>query len=190
MEKEDVELLRNISSSMFHRNLISMTQGSISIKKTVDTFIINKKNALLNNITQSSLIELNISSHFLWKLANIEVSIHAAIYSNILSAKYVACIRSESIIAYTLNHSEIIPVDYIGTIYNKKIPIYDPKIFSDWGSRAPTEITKYMQKTGSTVVILKGIGMYACNRDIDSLVKEVDIIDSSCKILLASKSIL
>jgi L-fuculose-phosphate aldolase len=172
---------------MIKKDLLGLMHGSISIKKSVDTFIINKKNAIFNNIDSKSLMSLNISQHTLWGKASITTPVHSAIYEHITSAKFITCLYPVNTIVYSLQNTHIRPIDYLGAIHYKEIPIYDPKNIFDWDKRAPSEIISFMKKNSLTAMVIKGVGICAYNRDINELIKEVSIIDTSCKILLLNQ---
>jgi L-fuculose-phosphate aldolase len=182
--KTDVKLFKKLSLSMFRKDFLGIIHGSISIKKSNDSFLINKRDAIFDEIKESSLVELSISQHSLWNIASIHSSVHSCIYENIKSAKFGVCIHPPHVLAYSLNNDCIIPKDFSGVMSFKKTNIYDPKDLSDWIHRAPSEILLHMKKHNLTSMVVRGVGIYAFNRNIKKLVEEVAAINRSCQVLL------
>jgi L-fuculose-phosphate aldolase len=86
--------------------------------------------------------------------------------------------------AYALRYNIITPKDYFGYKELKNISVYDPKNFDDWYERASSEISKYFATNKTNIMVIKGYGVYAFNRDISQMAKELAILEKSCRLLL------
>lgn len=184
MTQSDIKLFTKLCLSMYRKDLLGIMHGSISIKKSIDSFLINKKNAIFDEIDEDSLVDISISEHSLWKIASIHTPVHSAIYESIPSAKFVSCLYAPHIVAYSLHNKNITPVDLAGINHFSNIEIYNPKNMSDWIQRSPSEIVRYMKIHEATSMVVKGVGIYSYNRSIKNLVEEVSVIERSCQILL------
>jgi L-fuculose-phosphate aldolase len=69
-----------------------------------------------------------------------------------------------------------------------KTNIYDLKQFDDWYERAAVEICRYFQEKKTNIMVIKGYGVYAYDRDIHALAKNVALIENSCRLLVLAKS--
>ncbi len=187
MDKFIVKELEKISLSMFRTGFFGIFHGSVSAKIENNKFIINKRNAIFDEMDCDSLIELYFNKDYRWKEASIDAEIHFNIYKNIHEAKYIAYGMSPSTIAYSLIHNKIIPKDYFGYKHFGNLKIYDPKNFDDWYERAHIEIVRYFKENKTSVMIIKGYGIYIYDRDINQLAKKMSIIENSCKILQLAK---
>ena len=187
-DKNIVELLSNISLALFRKNFFGIYHGSISSKIDHDSFVINTKDAIFDDIDSSHLCHLKMNNYdYSWKLASMEVNIHNAIYTQIHEAKYIACGMPPYTSAYALEHDEIIFEDYFGKNMFNKIPIHDPGDFKDWYKRNDEEIPTLLKFAKHHILIIKGVGVYVYDRDINELIKKVAILENSCR-LLALKS--
>ncbi|MDR0665806.1 MAG: class II aldolase and adducin N-terminal domain-containing protein [Campylobacteraceae bacterium] len=184
MQNYLVNELSEISLSMFRKNFFGIYHGSISARTEHDNFIVNKKNAIFDRLGESSLIELCSKKDYRWNDASIDAEIHLGIYANIGEAKYACYAMPPYTIAYTLNHNNIIPKDYFGLTLIGKTNIYDPKQFEDWYERADVEIYRYFIEKNTNIMIVKGYGIFAYDRDIHSLAKNVALIENTCRVLL------
>jgi L-fuculose-phosphate aldolase len=90
------------------------------------------------------------------------------------------------VMAYSLKHDKIVPKDYFGKQVLGEIEIYDPLDYSDWYERADTEIFRYMKDNKKSIMVIKGYGVYAYDRDIYQLAKKIAVLNKSCNILLLS----
>ncbi|MDR0468252.1 MAG: class II aldolase and adducin N-terminal domain-containing protein [Campylobacteraceae bacterium] len=183
-----VNEIKQISLSMFRKNFLGIFHGSISAKVSQDRFIINKKDAIFDNLNDDDLIELSSKKDYRWSDASIDSDIHLKIYKNIGEAKYICYAMPPYTVAYTINHNNIIPKDYFGAMELGKINIYDPKNFDDWYERADVEISRYLEEKREKFMIIKGYGIYAYDRDINNLAKNIALIENSCKILILSNT--
>ncbi|MGB2553136.1 class II aldolase and adducin N-terminal domain-containing protein [Campylobacter sp. MOP51] len=175
--------LSKISLSMFRKNFFGVFHGSISARIEHNQFLINKKNAIFDNLKEEDFIMLNSKKDYRWNDASLDSDIHLNIYKNINEAKYVCYAMPPYLTAYTLNHTFIHPRDYFGYVKHHELPIYDPKQFDDWYERADTEIYRYMIENKTNIMIIKGYGAYVYNRTPYQLAKDVAILENTCKLL-------
>lgn len=181
--------LSNLSLTLFRKNFFGIYHGAISAKLDHNSFIINTADAIFDEMDEKSFCELNMSKRdYRWKIASIESHIHATIYNNIHEAKYIAFGVPIYTTAYTFDHDMIVLNDYFGKTTFGKIPVFDPGDFTSWYDRNALEITKYLKETNTHVMIIKGVGIYVYDRDINDLVKKVAIIENSCRLLSIKSS--
>lgn len=180
--------LKHISNSMFNKNYFGVFHGSISAKVTINSFIINKKDSILDEVNEDDFLELkcNKEKDYRWKDASIDVDIHQAIYSNLLNAKYISYTMPPYATAYSLNHDIVIAKDYYGATLLDTVHIYDPKGFKDWEERAADEISHYLKKNSNHLLLIKGFGLISYDRDLTEMVKKVAILENSCRLLAIS----
>ncbi len=188
IEKNVVKRLSDISLALFRKNFFGIYHGSISKKIDHNNFIINTKDAIFDEIESTSLCELTMNKYdYTWKIASIEANTHNSIYNQIHEAKYIACGMPPYTTAYSLEHDTIIFEDYFGKTIFDKIDIYDPKDFDTWYDRNSLEIPRELKKSKNHLIVIKGVGVYVYDRDMNELVKKVAILENSCR-LLALKS--
>ena len=178
-----VNELRTISLSMFRKNFFGIFHGSISARVEHNKFIINKKDAIFDGLKASDLIELYSKKDYRWNEASIDADIHLNIYKNISEAKYVCYAMPPFITAYTLTHDVIVPRDYFGATSFGNIQVYDPKQFDDWYERADVEIYRYMIEKKKKLMVIRGYGIYAYDRDMHQIAKTIAVLENSCKLL-------
>lgn len=189
INKGTVKLLSDLSLTLFRKNFFGIYHGAISAKIDHNSFMINTADAIFDEMDEKSFCELStMKQDYRWKIASIEAHIHATIYNNIHEAKYIAFGVPIYTTAYTFDHDYIELNDYFGKTTFGKIPVIDPGIFSTWYDRNALEITRYLKETNNHVMIIKGIGMYVYDRDINELVKKVAIIENSCRLLSIKSS--
>lgn len=184
-----VDILKTSAKVLYDRGFIGLYHGAISARNTQQNFIINSKNAFLNSLTKESLIELDFNPSRVWENASHEANIHAKIYNKMPSAKFVSSIFATSIITASLVFDEIEPMDYFGQKLYKTIPIYNPKSFTDWSKRAPHELSEYFKTSKEQIAIIKGVGLYCVNRDLDNMIRNIAVINKTCEVLLACENI-
>jgi len=124
--------LSNLALSMFRKDFFGIYHGSISAKTESNRFLINKKEAIFDAISEKSLIELYFKIDYRWKQASIDANIHYSIYSQISDAKFISFTMPPFTTAYSLEHNIISPKDYFGFKEIGSIEIVDPKQFDDW----------------------------------------------------------
>jgi len=175
--------LKEISLSMFRKNFFGIFHGSISARVEYNRFIINKKDAIFDGIKTSDLIELYSKKDYRWNEASMDASIHLNIYKNIPEAKYICYAMPPFVTAYSLTHGAIVPRDYFGAMQFGHMQVYDPRQFEDWYERADVEIYRHMKEHKINTMIIKGYGVYAYERDIHQIAKNIAVLENSCKLL-------
>ena len=189
MNKNLIEQITKISLSMFRKNFFGVFHGSISAKVEVNKFVINKKDAIFDEIDKDSLIMLYHKRDYRWKDASLDSSIHSNIYQNINDAKYIAYVLPPYTSAFALKYDKICPKDYFGHVNFGELPIYDPRDLESWYERADVEIYRHMKECGTKVMIIRGYGVYVYDRDINQMAKTIAVIENSCRLLYLSKSL-
>jgi len=188
IDKKIVKHLSDISLALFRKNFFGIYHGSISKKLDHNNFIINKKDAIFDEICEETLCQLSMSVHdYSWNLASIDAIIHSSIYTQIHEAKFISCGMPPYTSAYALEHEKIVCRDYFGKTIFDEIEVYDPGDFSDWYDRNFIEIPKLLKESKNNLIVMKGVGVYVYDRDMNDLVKKVAILENSCR-LLALKS--
>ncbi len=185
MEMEDYlkqELCR-ASSSMFSKNFMGIFHGSISVKVEDDKFIINTKDAVFDSLKNSDFITLFAKEDYRWTNASIDASIHLKIYQHISEAKYISYTMPPFATSLSLHHETIDPKDYFGFSKIGRVEVYDPKSFESWYKRAEDEIYRYFKDNESSMMLIKGYGLVSYNRDLSTLIKNIAILENSCKLL-------
>ncbi|CAM2965761.1 class II aldolase and adducin N-terminal domain-containing protein [Helicobacter burdigaliensis] len=186
MEKLDTQIIRNlknISLSMFRKNFFGIFHGSISTKLEEGHFLINKKDAIFDDLNEDSFITLYHKQDYRWNDASIDAFIHSLLYQNIPNAKYIAYGMPPFTIAYTLSHNQIIPKDYFGYELLGNIEVYNPKDYDTWYERADVEINRFFKENDKKIMVIKGYGVYVYHRDLEMLSKLIAVLENSCKIL-------
>ncbi len=187
MKKGLIEELIDVSLSMFRKNFFGIYHGSISAKIEEDIFLINKADAIFDEVDSDDFIKLYSRRDYRWKQASIDAEIHANIYKYISSAKYITYTMPPYTTSYSLDITEIVPKDYFGHKIFGELPIYDPKNFDTWYERAANEIYQYYRENEKNVIVIKGYGIYSYHRDLRELVKYLAILENSCKLLHLSQ---
>lgn len=189
MDKQLVKRqLASFALSMFRKDFFGIYHGSLSAKLDTNQFTVNTKNAIFDSISEESLIDLFYNKDYRWKDASIDASIHQGIYRQISDAKFITFTMPPFTTAFSLHHSIIIPKDYFGFKEFGKINIYDPKKFEDWYERAVSEIPQYFQQNNASIMVIRGYGVYAFSRDIHTMVRQLSILERSCRILMLDHS--
>jgi len=190
MDKHLIEEIKHVSLSMFNKNFFGVYHGSISARISASGFIINKKEAILDEVTEDSFITLDCQKKdYRWSEANIDVAIHEHIYETIPNAKYICFTMPPYATAYSLKHGKVSPQDYHGKKILGEIIVYDPKNIDDWQERAPYEIPHFFQKHDSHLLLIKGYGLISYDRDIAEMAKKVSILENSCRLLALSANL-
>ena len=188
IDKIVTKLLADISLALFRKNFFGIYHGSISKKIDHNSFVINSKEAIFDEIDEKFLCQLSMNTNdYSWNMASIEAKIHNTIYTQIHEAKYVACGMPPYTTAYALEHDEIILEDYFGKTIFDTIIVHDPGDFETWYDRNSFEIPTLLKLSKNNVLIIKGVGVYVYDRDMNQLVKKIAILENSCR-LLALKS--
>lgn len=184
------QAIQKISLSMFRKGFLGIFHGSISAKLQEDQYIINKKDAIFDNLQLEDMIVLHKKKDYGWNDASGDTDTHINIYKNIKEAKYVAYTMPPYTVACSLISDLIIPKDYYGCMKFGKIKIYDIKQFDNWSDRAPHEIYKYMLDEDINYVVVKGHGVYSYAKTPIQLAKDVAILENSCKILTYCRQVI
>lgn len=176
--------LSALALSMFRKDFFGIFHGSISAKTESNRFLINTKEAIFDTLDSTTLIELYYKKDYRWNQASIDANIHHSIYSQISDAKFICFTMPPFTTAYSLDHNIIIPRDYFGYSELSSIDIIDPRSFDDWYERASSEIAYYFQSKKRDIMVIRGYGVYAYNRDIHEMAKKIAILEKSCRLLL------
>ncbi len=187
MQERLVERLSRVSLSMFRKNLFGIFHGSISARVELSKFLINKREAIFDNLSEDDYVLLHHVRDYRWKEASLDSEIHSHIYQSIPDAKYVAYAMPPFSTAYALENDYIVPRDYFGKAFFPRLKVYDPKGAEDWYDRADVEISRVMAEQDVDVVVIRGYGIYAHAREINNLAKSFAIIENSCRLLLYTK---
>ena len=182
------EKLSTLSLSMFRKDFFGIYHGSLSAKTESNRFVINTKEAIFDALDEKNIIELYFKKDYRWKQASIDANIHFSIYSQISEAKFVCFSMPQFTTAYSLQHDTIVPKDYFGHQEIGSIEIVDPKQFEDWYDRADSEIAYYFQTQKTNIMVIRGYGVYAYNRDIHEMAKKLAILEKSCRLLMLDNS--
>ena len=180
--------LSTLALSMFRKDFFGIYHGSISAKTESNRFIINTKEAVFDAIDETNLIELYFKKDYRWNQASIDSKIHFSIYSQISEAKFVCFSMPPFTTAYSLTHNLIAPKDYFGHKEIGSIEIFDPKQFDDWYDRAESEISYYFQTQKTNIIVIRGYGVYAYNRDVHEMAKQLAVLEKSCRLLMLDGS--
>lgn len=183
VDEEIYNNLKIISLSMFRKNFFGIFHGSISVKLEEGHFLINKKDAIFDDLNKNSLMLLYHKQDYRWKEASMDAFIHSLIYQNIPNAKYIAYGMPPFTVAYTLTHSQIIPRDYFGYKMLGSLDVYDPRDFDNWYERADVEINRYFKENDKKIMVIRGYGVYVYHRDLQMLSKLFALLENTCKIL-------
>ena len=190
VDKHLIEDIQHVSLSLFNKNFFSVYHGSISARVSSSGFIINSKDTILDEVTDESLVRLDINKRdYRWSMANSDVHIHEQIYETIPSAKYICYTMPPYATAYSLKHGKVSPQDYYGKQILGEVIIYDPKNIDDWLERAPYEISKFFQKHDTHLLLIKGFGLISYDRDITEMAKKISILENSCRLLALSANL-
>lgn len=189
MNKESIiSQIQILASSMFKKNFLGISHGSISAKLSQNSFIINKNNAFLEQLKQDDFSVLKFSKDYSWNEASIDSEIHKSIYENIPEAKFISFASPPYTQAMSLNHDFITPQDYFGEIFLEEINVYNPKNYDDWNERSQTEIYRHMLEKKKNFAVVKGYGIFAFGRTNHELGKIIDLIENSCKIIYLAET--
>ena len=179
--------LASFALSMFRKDFYGIYHGAISAKTESNRFVINTKDAIFDAIDEEHLLELYFAKDYRWNDASVDAGIHKEIYKQITDAKFVTFSMPPFATAYSLEHNLIVPQDYFGYKDLGNITIYDPKNFDDWYDRAVTEIPKYFIDGQTNIMVIRGYGVYAYNRNLHDMAKQLAILEKSCRLLLLEK---
>ncbi len=183
------EELKSFSLSMFRKQFFSIYYGSISAKSDSSSFIINTKDAIFDQLATDQLIELYYQRDYRWNDASIDAKIHRRIYRQISDAKYITFSLAPYTAAYSMIHATIEPRDYFGKEEFGIIKVYDPKGYDEWYKRAPTEIPNYLAACEHNLIVIRGYGVFAYNRDLHMMAKQLAVLEKSSQLLMLTQEI-
>jgi len=185
MRKHLIEDIKHVSLSMFHKNFFGVYHGSISARVSAQSFVINKADTILDEVTEDALIRLDChKKDYRWHSASSDANIHEKIYQVISSAKYISFTMPPYATAFSLKHGKVLPMDYFGQKMLNEVLVYDPKNFDDWHERAPHEISQFFKKNDTHLLLIKGFGLVSYDRDIIEMAKKISILENSCRLLV------
>lgn len=173
---------------MFRKDFYGIYHGALSAKTENNRFLINTKESIFDDIKYEDLLELYFAKDYRWNDASADAAIHKQIYGQITDAKFITFSMPPFTTAYSLDHNFIMPKDYFGYKELYRIEIYDPKNFDDWYERAVTEIPKYFIKNKCNIMVIRGYGIYAYNRNLHEMAKQLAVIEKSCRLLMLEES--
>ncbi|MEE8587988.1 MAG: class II aldolase and adducin N-terminal domain-containing protein [Sulfurimonadaceae bacterium] len=176
--------LSTFALSMFRKDFYGIYHGALSAKTESNRFVINTNEAIFDAIDDEHLLELYFDEDYRWNDASVDAGIHKGIYKKITDAKFITFSMPPFTTAYSLEHNLIDPKDYFGHQELGQITIYDPKNFDDWYDRAVTEIPKYFLNNKTNIMVIRGYGIYAYNRNLHEMAKQLAILEKSCRLLM------
>ncbi|HIP41180.1 MAG TPA: hypothetical protein EYG90_01530 [Campylobacterales bacterium] len=188
MDRHLFNEIKHIAHSMFQKNFFGVFHGSISTRTSINSFSINRKFTILDDVQESCFIHLNClgKQDYRWNEASVDVEIHKEIYKAFPNAKYISYTMPPYATAYSIAHDSLAPQDYYGKQMLGEITIYDPQKFTTWEKRAPHEIINFFKKNNTHLLLIKGFGLISYDRDLTEMVKKVAILENSCKLLTLS----
>ena len=187
MDKHIVDEIARVSHSLFEKNFFGVYHGSISARINTGAFVINTKEAILDNLNEDTLVRLDCAKRdYRWKKASSDVHIHEHLYETLPNAKYISYTMPPYAVSYSLKHGKVQPQDFYGQQILGSIVIYDPKNFDDWMERAPYEIARFFNMHNSHLLLIKGFGVVSYDRDITEMAKKISVLENSCRLLTIS----
>ncbi len=185
IDRHLIEEIRHVSLAMFRKNFFGVYHGSISARVDEGSFLINTKEAIFDEITEESLIRLEQENRdYRYNIASIDAPIHEEIYRHIPHAKYIAYTMPPYATAYSLSHGVFTPRDYFGDKILGEIAVYEPGSFADWYERAPYAIAEYFKTHEGHVMLVKGYGVFAYDRDLTDMAKKIAILENSTRLMM------
>ncbi len=179
--------LSSFALSMFRKDFYGIYHGAISAKTESNRFLINSRETIFDTISESDLIELYFAQDYRWNDASVDAGIHKGIYKRITDAKFITFSMPPFTTAYALERNIIDPKDFFGHQELGQITIYDPKNFDDWYDRAASEIPQYFHSHNTNIMVIRGYGVYAYNRNLHEMAKQLAILEKSCRLLMLDK---
>jgi len=179
--------LSSFALSMFRKDFYGIYHGALSAKTESNRFIINTKEAIFDAIDEDDMLELYFAKDYRWNDASVDAGIHKGIYKQITDAKFITFSMPPFTTAYSIDHNLITPKDFFGNQELGQITIYDPKNFDDWYDRASSEIPQYFLSHKTNIMVIRGYGVYAYNRNLHEMAKQLAILEKSCRLLMLEK---
>ena len=181
--------LSSFALSMFRKDFYGIYHGALSAKTENNRFVINSRETIFDAILESDLIELYFVKDYRWNDASLDADIHKGIYEHITDAKFITFSMPPFTTAYALERNIIDPKDFFGHQELGQITIHDPKNFDDWYDRAASEIPHYFHTHDTNIMVIRGYGVYAYNRNLHEMAKQLAILEKSCRLLMLEKSV-
>lgn len=178
------EELASVALSLFRKDFFGIYHGSISAKVDVNRFIINRQNAIFDNVNEKNLIELDFKQDYRWKSASMDAAIHHNIYTQISEAKYITFSMPPYTTSLATRSDTFKPQDFFGLTELGAMNVYNPKTFDDWYERAQTEIPHYLSSENTNIMIIRGYGVFAFSRDLHDMAKRLAVLEKSCRIIM------
>lgn len=178
------EELASVALSLFRKDFFGIYHGSISAKVDVNRFIINRQNAIFDNVNEKNLIELDFKQDYRWKSASMDAAIHHNIYTQISEAKYITFSMPPYTTSLATRSDTFNPQDFFGLTELGAMNVYNPKTFDDWYERAQTEIPHYLSSENTNIMIIRGYGVFAFSRDLHDMAKRLAVLEKSCRIIM------
>ena len=180
-----IEAIQQVSLSMFRKNFFGVYHGSISARIDTGSFLINKKEAIFDEIMSESLIRIESENpDYRHNIASIDTPIHEEVYREIPHAKYIAYTMPPYATAYALMHDVFVPRDFFGHELIGELVVYDPQHFSNWYDRAPHAISDHFKTHPGHLMLIRGYGVYAYDRDLGDMAKKIAILENSARLLM------
>ena len=187
--KHLIEEIQSVSHSMFRKNFLGVYHGSMSARTASNTFLINKKEAIFDEIDEDALIHLDILKRdYRWRISSMDSAIHEQIYQEMSQAKYISYTMPPYATAYSLSHAKLSPKDYFGDLNIGEMIIYDPGAFHDWYDRAPYEISSFLKESQCQMMLIRGYGLFTYDRDIIEMAKKIALLENSARLLMLNSS--
>ena len=177
------EKIKKVAYSLYDKDLFGIRLGSISFRSEGAKLVINKSDAFFNQLDDDSIIELHFQPDYRYNQASKDATIHQQIYHNFLDAKFVLLVPSATIIAYTLKHDILYPKDFFAKSEFGILEIYDIGDIKSWKQRKNGEIINYFKEHDKKMMLIRGYGVYIYGRDIYEMVRKIEILERSCKVL-------
>jgi len=185
-----IEAIQHVSLAMFRKNFFGVFHGSISARMHDASFLINTRDAILDAVDEATLVELECGQYdYRWNHASDDARIHEQIYREIPHAKAVACAMPPYASAYMLDHETFTPRDYYGVQLAGTIPVLDAHPFDTWHARAPHAIADCFSRCDSHLILVRGYGVVAYDRDMHRLAKTIAVLENSARLLALARAI-
>lgn len=187
MDHKILEALCKVSLSMFRKNFFGIFHGSLSAK-TDNKIIINKRDAIFDEMEPESFIMIYPRRDYRWNDASIDAGIHNNIYQNIPDAKFIAYGMPPFATAYALRYSRIVFKDYFSMKRFGELDIYDPKDLDNWYERAEVEIYREFKRSQKKIIVIRGYGVYVYDRDLNQMAKTIALLENACRLLYFART--
>lgn len=171
------------SKKLYNKGFFSFFKGSISKRINDDLIFINRQGCMFDSLTQQDIIKVNIKYSLLTDEASSDSLTHFKIYQNIAEAKYIIFAVPTYTNLISFRYDELLPLDHIGKLFLEKINIHNLNDYMNRDKYLPNLIYKLMKEDGKKLLIIKGYGVYIYDTNIINIVKTLDILEESSKII-------